>query len=64
MKIPHWVRGDESATMLKPRYHPLPMLGLGYSIGTGPEGIQAEVIVVRTFDELEARAKEVCCLVA
>ena len=53
------MRGDESAAMLKPRYHPLPMLSLGYSIGTGPEGITAEVIVVKTFDELEARADEV-----
>jgi len=35
------------------------MLGLGYSIGTGPEGITAPVVVVKTFDELEARAAEV-----
>lgn len=58
-EIPHWVRGEESATMLKPRLHPLPMLGLGYSIGTGPQGITADVIVVKTFDELQARAAEV-----
>ncbi|XP_060604455.1 carboxypeptidase Q-like [Ruditapes philippinarum] len=57
--IPHWVRGEESATMLKPRLHKLPMLGLGYSIGTGPQGITAEVIVVRSFDELKARRSEV-----
>jgi hypothetical protein len=35
------------------------MLGLGYSIGTGPQGITAEVIVVRSFDELKARRSEV-----
>ncbi|KAL4237559.1 hypothetical protein ACF0H5_002273 [Mactra antiquata] len=57
--VPHWVRGDESAVMLLPRRHPLPMLGLGYSIGTGPRGILADVIIVKTFDELEARASEV-----
>ncbi|XP_052275920.1 carboxypeptidase Q-like isoform X2 [Dreissena polymorpha] len=58
-EVPHWVRGEEYATMLKPRVHSLPMLGLGYSVGTGPKGIQAEVIVVRSFDELEARAAEI-----
>ena len=27
--VPHWVRGEESAEMLAPRAHRLPMLGLG-----------------------------------
>jgi carboxypeptidase Q len=37
---------------------PLTMLGLGRSVGTGPAGIEAEVLAVRDFDELEARAGE------
>ena len=45
--------------MLEPRYHNLPMLGLGYSVGTGPNGIKADVVVVKSFDELEKRASEV-----
>lgn len=57
--IPHWVRGEESAVLLQPRYHKLPVLGLGYSTGTGSEGIKAEVIVVKSFDELDKRASEV-----
>ncbi|XP_055956718.1 carboxypeptidase Q-like [Patella vulgata] len=56
--VPHWVRGEESAVMLKPRYHPLSMLGLGSSIGTPPEGIEAEVLVVRTFDELKRKSDQ------
>ena len=35
------------------------MLGLGNSIGTPPEGIEAEVLVVRSFEELETAADRV-----
>ena len=56
--IPHWVRGEESVEMLAPRAQKLPMLGLGGSIGTPPEGITAPILVVKTFDELKERAAE------
>ena len=58
VKIPHWTRGDERAVLLQPRYTKLSMLGLGYSVGTGPQGIQATVLVVRSFDELNSRCSE------
>jgi carboxypeptidase Q len=56
--VPHWVRGAESATLLSPRQTPLHMIGLGGSVGTPPEGITADVIVVTSEDELKARGAE------
>ena len=53
--VPHWVRGRESAEIVAPVHHPMAMLGLGNSVGTPPDGIEAEAIVVRSFDELDAR---------
>jgi carboxypeptidase Q len=57
--VPHWVRGEESLEMLEPVARRLPMLGLGNSVGTPPEGVTAEAVVVRSFDELEALGERV-----
>ena len=56
--VPHWVRGEESLEMILPRPRALPMLGLGFSVATPPGGIRAEVLVVSSYEELEARADE------
>lgn len=40
VKIPHWVRGQESAMMVLPRNHTLSILGLGSSVGTPKEGLE------------------------
>jgi carboxypeptidase Q len=54
--VPRWVRGAESADIVSPARHPIVMLGLGDSVGTPADGIQADVLVVHTFEELDARA--------
>jgi carboxypeptidase Q len=52
--IPVWVRGEERASLLSPRARPLAMLGLGHSVGTPKGGIDADVVAVSTFAELDA----------
>jgi carboxypeptidase Q len=57
--VPHWVRGEESLEMLTPVSRKLQMLGLGNSVGTPPEGVSAEAVVVRDFAELERLGERV-----
>jgi carboxypeptidase Q len=57
--VPHWVRGSESAMLVKPRTLKLHMIGLGLTIGTPPGGITAPVVLIHSWAELNARASEV-----
>jgi len=52
--VPHWVRGEETATVTSPVSHKLHLIGIGNTVGTGAEGIDAEIVVVKDFDALKA----------
>lgn len=60
LSVPHWVRGDEKAELVEfpgmaaGTTQKIVVTALGGSIATGAEGITAEVVVVKNFDELNA----------
>ncbi|MEO5580109.1 MAG: M20/M25/M40 family metallo-hydrolase [Gemmatimonadaceae bacterium] len=56
--VPHWVRGEESVLLVRPRAQTLNMIGLGRSVGTPRVGITAPVLVVTSFADLDARASQ------
>jgi len=62
--VPHWVRGDETASLVQfPGQAPgttqkVVLTALGGSVATPPDGLTAEVAVVRDFDELKSLGKE------
>jgi carboxypeptidase Q len=56
--VPRWVRGRESLDLVLPIRQSLVMLGLGNSVGTRSGGIEADVVVVGSFEELERRAAD------
>ncbi len=66
--VPHWVRGEEWAEAIigpapgeglaQPLRFRLTLLGLGGTVGTPPAGIEGELLIVSTFDELAQRGSE------
>lgn len=54
VKVPHWVRGRESLEIVADTPQPLVMLGLGNSVGTPASGIVADLVILHSFDELQA----------
>jgi carboxypeptidase Q len=59
VKVPHWVRGHESLEIVAETPQPLVILGLGNSVGTPPAGVEGEVLVLHSFDELESQKDRV-----
>lgn len=56
--VVNWERGHEEAWMTQPRMKKMKILGLGSSVATPPGGIEAKVLVVRSFAELEKNATQ------
>lgn len=63
--VPYWVRGgkDQATAQYKQGQKnllkPLDIVALGNSKGSGPKGVNAEVIEVKNFEELESRKDEI-----
>ena len=62
-RVPHWVRGGKDEAKYyagkDTKGKALDVLALGNSNGTGPKGLTASVILIKSFDELENRKDEV-----
>src|SRR5438132_1756503 len=62
--VPHWVRGEETAAlvqfpgMAEGTTQKVVLCALGASVATPNEGISAEVITVKNFDELKAMPRD------
>ncbi len=57
--VPHWERGPVESAAVSPsgprhRRFPIAVCALGGSVATPPRGVSAEVVEVRSFDELRA----------
>jgi hypothetical protein len=65
VKVPHWVRGEEQGQLIAYAGKPagvsqkIILTALGGSPATPSAGLEAQVIVVKDFDELERRRDEV-----
>src|SRR5947199_466479 len=62
--VPHWVRGEETAALVQfPGQAPnttqkIVLCALGGSVATPKNGIEAELLVVKNFDELKSMPRE------
>jgi carboxypeptidase Q len=56
--VPHWARGEERVEIIAPYPQPLAAAALGGTIGTPVDGIEAEVLVVKSFEELNAKGAQ------
>jgi len=59
--IPHWVRGgkDQAIANISSKKRELDVIALGNSLGTGPNGISANVVEVKSFDDLDKKKDSV-----
>lgn len=53
VRVPHWVRGREEASLVSHLNQRIILTALGGSVATPAEGITADVVEVTSFDELK-----------
>src|SRR5438067_11623964 len=62
--VPHWVRGEETAALVQwpgqaeNTMQKIVLCALGGSVATPADGITADVVAVKTFDELKAMPRD------
>ncbi|MDX2301619.1 MAG: M20/M25/M40 family metallo-hydrolase [Microscillaceae bacterium] len=60
--VPHWLRGEKEIGRITNSQllgsQEVPVCALGNSVGTGPAGVSASVIEVKSFEELEKLGKK------
>ncbi len=62
--VPHWVRGEETAALVEfpgqaaNTTQKIVLTALGGSVATPPDGVTAEVVVVRDFEELQSLGRD------
>jgi Zn-dependent M28 family amino/carboxypeptidase len=59
VKVPHWVRGAESGSIVSHNHQRLVLTALGGSVATPPKGLTADVIEAGSFDELKTLGDKV-----
>ncbi|MCI0407864.1 MAG: M20/M25/M40 family metallo-hydrolase, partial [Acidobacteria bacterium] len=57
--VPHWVRGEEAASIIAPISKKLVLTALGMSIPTPADGLQGEILEAGSFEELHALGEKV-----
>jgi carboxypeptidase Q len=56
--VPKWIRGRESAEIVDPARHQISLVGLGGTVATPPGGLEAEVLVIDSFNDLRSHAAD------
>lgn len=58
VEVPRWVRGEAAVELRSPWVQPLVAVSLGGSVGTPPEGIEADVVAALDTEELSKLPEE------
>jgi carboxypeptidase Q len=59
VQVPVWIRGHEEGAIVSPVARPITLIGIGDTVPTPKGGITAPIVVVHSFDELDAKGAAV-----